>query len=238
VKVVGSDSTPRARAKREQIRSGATRVFIERGFSGASTDAIAAEAGVSKQTLYAYYSSKEVLLSDVLRRMVEEGSHGRLAEAIEGVSPRERDELRGVLTSVAAGLISSLMDAKYVALVRIVISETPRLPHLGHLFRSAVPEKILGGVGALLERAHDGGAIGEVAPDLASRAFVGPLLTYVLMDALFVGDGPPRAPGTEVLDDAVDLFMRVLPPGEPILGEGHQVIPGKKLGLEARRDLR
>ena len=188
-------------------------MFTERGFSGARTDAIAAEAGVSKQTLYAYYSSKEVLLSDVLRKMVEEGSHGRLAEAIEGVSPRERDELRGVLTSVARGLISSLMDAKYVALVRIVISETPRLPHLGHLFRLAVPEKILGGVGALLERAHDGGAIGEVDPDLAARAFVGPLLTYVLMDALFVGDGPPRPPGPKLIEEAVDLFMRVLPQG-------------------------
>jgi len=211
--LAGSDSTPRARAKREQIRAGATRVFTERGFSGARTDAIAAEAGVSKQTLYAYYSSKEVLLSDVLRKMVEEGSHGRLAEAIESVSPRERDELRGVLTSVARGLISSLMDAKYVALVRIVISETPRLPHLGHLFRLAVPEKILGGVGALLERAHEEGAIGDVDPDLAARAFVGPLLTYVLMDALFVGDGPPRPPGPKLIEEAVDLFMRVLPQG-------------------------
>jgi len=211
--MVGSDSTPRARAKREQIRAGATRVFTERGFSGARTDAIAAEAGVSKQTLYAYYSSKEVLLSDVLRKMVEEGSHGRLAEAIEGVSPREREELWGVLPSVARGLISSLMDAKYVALVRIVISETPRLPHLGHLFRLAVPEKILGGVGALLERAHEEGAIGDVDPDLAARAFVGPLLTYVLMDALFVGDGPPRPPGPKLIEEAVDLFMRVLPQG-------------------------
>jgi TetR/AcrR family transcriptional repressor of mexJK operon len=49
--------TPRARAKRDQIREGAQRVFLERGFAGTSTDAIASEAGVSKQTLYAYYAS-------------------------------------------------------------------------------------------------------------------------------------------------------------------------------------
>ena len=201
----------RARAKQEQIRAGAARAFTKRGFSGASTDAIVAEAGVSKQTLYAYYSSKEELLTDVLRKMIEEGAHGRLTEAIEGRSPRERGELRGVLSSVARGLISSLMAAEYVALVRIVISETPRLPHLGYLFRSAVPEKILGGVGALLERAQEQGAIGEVDPDLAARAFVGPLLTYVLMDALFVGDGPPRPPDPDLLEETVDLFMRVLP---------------------------
>jgi TetR/AcrR family transcriptional repressor of mexJK operon len=205
------DQNPRARAKREQIREGASRVFLERGFSGASTDAIAREAGVSKQTLYVYFPSKEDLLFDVLRWMVEEGAHGSLSGAIDGVSPRGRGELRGVLVSVARGLVSALMDADYVALVRIVISETPRLPRLGYLFRSAVPERVLGAVGALLERAHREGAIGDVDPDLAARAFVGPLLTYVLIDALFVGDGPPRPPSSGRTDEAVDLFMRTLP---------------------------
>ena len=57
----------RAKAKRDQIRQGAQRVFLQRGFAGASTDAIASEAGVSKQTLYAYYPNKETLLSGVLR---------------------------------------------------------------------------------------------------------------------------------------------------------------------------
>ena len=206
-----ADLTPRALAKREQIREGAGRVFLERGFSRTSTDVIASESGVSKQTLYAYYPSKEDLLFDVLRRMVEEGARGRLAEAIEGISFRGREELRWALVSVAHGLISALMDANYVALVRIVISETPRLPHLGHLFRSAVPEGILGRIGALLERAHREGVIEEIDADLAARAFVGPLLTYVLMDGLFIGDGLPRPPAPARIDDTVDLFMRMIP---------------------------
>lgn len=206
-----AELTPRALAKREQIRNGASRVFLERGFSGASTDVIASEAGVSKQTLYAYYPSKEDLLFDVLRRMVEEGARGPLPEALAGDSPREREELRRKLHTVAHGLICVLMDAKYVALVRIVIAETPRLPHLGRLFRSAVPERVLSGVGALLERSHWEGAIGEVDAELAARAFVGPLLTYVLMDGLFIGDGPPRPPAPERIDETVDLFMGMIP---------------------------
>ena len=206
-----ADLTPRALAKRQQIRDGASRVFLERGFSGASTDAIASEAGVSKQTLYAYYPSKEDLLFDVLRRMVEERARGRLLEALAGDSPREREELRRTLDSVAHGLISALMDASYVALVRVVIAETPRLPHLGRLFRSAVPERVLGGVGALLQRSHREGAIGKVDTELAARAFVGPLLTYVLMDGLFIGDGLPRPPAPERIDETVELFMRMIP---------------------------
>ena len=99
------------------------------------------------------------------------------------------------------------MDPDYVALVRVVIAETRRLPHLGQLFRSAVPERVLGNVSALLEAARENGAIGPVDTDAASRAFVGPLLTYVLLDGLFVGDGPPRPPGPERIEAAVDLFM-------------------------------
>jgi TetR/AcrR family transcriptional regulator, mexJK operon transcriptional repressor len=209
--LVEADLTPRALAKREQIRDGASRLFLERGFSGASTDAIASEAGVSKQTLYAYYPSKEDLLFDVLRRMVEERARVGLPEALAGDSPRGREELRRTLDSVARGLISALMDENYVALVRIVIAETPRLPHLGRLFRSAVPERVLGGVGALLERAHREGAIRKVDAELAARAFVGPLLTYVLMDGLFIGDGPPRPPAPERIQETVELFMRMIP---------------------------
>lgn len=50
--------------------------------------------------------------------------------------------------------------------------------------------------------------IGAVDTDAASRAFVGPLLTYVLLDGLFVGDGPPRPPSSERIEAAVDLFMK------------------------------
>lgn len=87
-----------------------------------------------------------------------------------------------------------MMDPDYVALVRVVIAETPRLPSLGRLFRSAVPERVLKNVSALLEAARDNGVVGAVDTDAASRAFVGPLLTYVLLDGLFVGDGPPCPP--------------------------------------------
>ncbi len=186
-------------------------MFLDRGFAATSTDAIAAEAGVSKQTLYVYYPSKEELLADVLRHLIEDGPRGGPLLTGEEASPGSRDELRRALDSLARKLISGLMDPDYVALVRVVIAETRRLPRLGQLFRSAVPERVLNNVSALLEAARENGVIGAVDTDAASRAFVGPLLTYVLLDGLFVGDGPPRPPGPERIGAAVDLFMRSVP---------------------------
>jgi TetR/AcrR family transcriptional regulator, mexJK operon transcriptional repressor len=187
---------------------GAQRLFLDKGFAATSTDAIAAEAGVSKQTLYVYYPSKEELLADVLEHLIEDGLRGGPSLTVEEESPGSRDELWRALDSLARRLISGLMDRDYVALVRVVIAETRRLPHLGRLFRTAVPERVLRTVSALLEAARENGVIGTVDSDAASRAFVGPLLTYVLLDGLFVGDGPPRPPGPERIEAAVHLFMK------------------------------
>lgn len=161
---------------------------------------------MSKQTLYAYYPSKEDLLFDVLRDLIEAGGPQE-GLAAYGAPLRSKEEVRSALSSAAGGIISALMRPEYVALVRVVISETPRLPHLGELFRSAVPERVLGGVAGLLRRAREEGSIRPVDTDAASRMFVGPLLTYVLMDGLFVGDGPPRPPAPERIEELVDLFV-------------------------------
>lgn len=200
--------TPRARAKKEQIRTGAQKLFLDRGFAATSTDAIATEAGVSKQTLYVYYPSKEELLTDVLKHLIEDDPRGGSPLTIKQATPGSQDELRWAVDSLARKLISGLMDPEYVALVRVIIAETRRIPHLGRLFRSAVPERVLNNVAVLLEAARENGVIGAVDTDAASRAFVGPLLTYVLLDGLFVGDGPPRPPDPERIEAAVDLFMK------------------------------
>src|SRR4028119_721619 len=178
--------TPRARAKRDQIRGGARRWCLRRGVAGASTDAIVAEAGVSKQTLYAYYPNKETLLASVLGHLIGEGS-GRQLPAVEGTSRGTPEEVRRSLGSLAHGLIASLMQPDYLALMRVVIAETPRLPRLGSLFKSAVPEQVLGNVSEILRIARAEGVVGEVDPDSASRMFAGALLTYAILDGLLVG---------------------------------------------------
>jgi TetR/AcrR family transcriptional repressor of mexJK operon len=201
--------TPRARAKRDQIRAGAQRLFLERGFAGTSTDAIASEAGVSKQTLYVYYSSKEELLVDVMRHLIHENPQNRLP-TVDEVSLGTSDEVRRALSSLAHGLIESIMQPDYLALIRVVIAETPRLPQLGSLFRSAVPERVLENVSTTLERAQTNGVIGAVDADAASRMLVGALLTYAIYDGLLVGDSPPRPPALERVEAMVDLYMKAI----------------------------
>ena len=84
---------PRAQAKREQILSGARKVFLREGFAATSTDVIAREAGVSKRTLYAYYPSKEELFGDVLRELTVENPQTQVLESARRIDPKSREEL-------------------------------------------------------------------------------------------------------------------------------------------------
>ena len=62
----------RQEAKREQIRTAAQQLFLDKGFGETSMDSVTAAAGVSKQTLYRYYETKAVLFADVLGQLIAE----------------------------------------------------------------------------------------------------------------------------------------------------------------------
>ena len=201
--------SPRARAKRDQIRDGARRLFLRRGFADATTDAIATEAGVSKQTLYVYYPNKEELFADVLSHLIRQGPPGPLLPTAPPDLATVAD-LRRALGTIALQLIARFMQPEYLALMRVVFSETPRAPGVGALFRSAVPERVLGGVAAILAAGQAKGIVRELDRDAAARMLVGPLLTYAILDGLLIGDGPPRLPAPERIESIVDLFTRAV----------------------------
>ena len=123
----------RAWAKREQILAGAQRVFLRDGFAGASTDAIAAEARVSKRTLYSYYPGKEELFADVLRGLTIENPQTRVLDMVEGVEPGNLGELREMLVGLASRVASIMMDPDYLALLRTIIADTHRFPQQGEI---------------------------------------------------------------------------------------------------------
>jgi TetR/AcrR family transcriptional regulator len=56
---------------RARILDAAERLFAERGYAGATTRAIAAEAEINKRMLFYYYSTKDALYRAVLERIIE-----------------------------------------------------------------------------------------------------------------------------------------------------------------------
>ena len=59
----------RVSVKMKQVVEAAGRLFLENGFVAVSMDAVAQEAGVTKQTVYRYYRSKEKLFEAVQKSL-------------------------------------------------------------------------------------------------------------------------------------------------------------------------
>ena len=200
----------RAWAKREQIVAGAQRVFLRDGFAGASTDAIAAEAGVSKRTLYSYYPGKEELFADVLRRLTIDNPHTRVLAIVEESEPEDLGELREMLVGLATRVASIMMDPDYLALLRTIIADTHRFPQLSEIYRSTVPERGFRVFLTLMERVRKRGIVDIPDAEAATRLFFGPLVTYALLDGLFKPGERPQPPAPEKIEHIVDMYMKAI----------------------------
>jgi TetR/AcrR family transcriptional repressor of mexJK operon len=200
----------RAWAKREQILAGARLVFLRDGFAGASTDAIAAEARVSKRTLYSYYPGKEELFADVLRRLTIENPQTRVLDAVEVIEPGNAGELREMLVGLAGRVASIMMDPDYLALLRTIIADTHRFPQLAEIYRCTVPERGFRIFLTLMERMREKRIVVVSDVEAATRLFFGPLVTYALLDGLFKPGERPQPPEREKIEHIVDMYMKAI----------------------------
>jgi TetR/AcrR family transcriptional repressor of mexJK operon len=206
--LIVEELTPRAKAKRRQITQAARSLFLGQGFARTSMDAVTAEAGVSKQTLYSYFSGKDDLLLAVL---VEELS-GLFAPRKPLPPPTTLAGLRATLCTLANTLLDTMMREEMIAIFRLMIGEVVHLPEIRARFLEAMPMQIMGRARAVLQAAHEAGVIELEHVDLSVRMFIGPLFSFIAFNGLLSTEAPVR-PGPEVVDTLVEVYLRTLTPG-------------------------
>ena len=107
-----------------RILDAARKVFLERGFGGASIDEIAEVARSGKPTIYARFRDKRALFTAVMMRDIL----SRITDFKAGVPVGATVEER--LTSAASTLLHWGFDSDRIALMRLAIAEARRFPDL------------------------------------------------------------------------------------------------------------
>jgi AcrR family transcriptional regulator len=105
----------------ERIVDAATRVLSERGYDGASTNRIAAEAGISSGSLYQYFPNKDAIVVAVLDRFADDLAN-RIGAQIEATMAEPWQTGGRALLDVQIGLFEENAD-----LLRIIVEQIPRL---------------------------------------------------------------------------------------------------------------
>jgi AcrR family transcriptional regulator len=174
-----------AGAVEERILDAAKKVFLERGFEGASIDEIAEVARAGKPTIYARFPGKETLFAAVMARKVRE--HISFFESIapNGVTAEER------LTSIAAAILHKVLAAETVGLCRASVAEAPRFPDLAASVHRMARERTSEVVALLLGELPESDQLPGFAADrraAIARQFIELIVLPMMMRALFGED--------------------------------------------------
>jgi AcrR family transcriptional regulator len=123
----------RAERKRAAILRAALGLFLREGFD-ASVDQIAAEAGVSKVTVYNHFGSKQALFVEVIKDATDAPLGATLVGAVDDLA--DRDDLRGALTEAARAWVAEIRSNPDVLAIRnLVAREAHRFPELDAAWR-------------------------------------------------------------------------------------------------------
>src|SRR6201992_3365422 len=168
------------------ILDAAQRVFLKRGYQGASLDEIAEVAPASKPTIYSHFDGKQALFEAVVARVLEGLTD---CEGFEAKGRSAQDKL----ASLGVEVVERFID-ETIGITRATIAEADRFPALSRHVHEAGRDRAASAVSHVLNDATHALSRGPKGPFGPKRAlataqiFMDLILLPMLMRAL-MGEG-------------------------------------------------
>jgi TetR/AcrR family transcriptional regulator, mexJK operon transcriptional repressor len=196
----GRPTQAEAKKLHQKLRNAAVATFVKYGYDGATMDAIAKAAGITRRTLYARYPDKRAVFLDVIpwaltRRTEREASYDL-----------EDGDLRASLVAVGRAGLARAIDPDIVRLTRIAMNESSRFPEFAVSAHSMTWSPRHRQVMDLLRRHHEAGTIEVQDLELTAGHFIA-MIEH--LPARLADFGIYRSAEEEErhLQRAVDLFL-------------------------------
>ena len=171
-----ANPTAQRRVRRKEARPGelldaALSLFVEKGYAATKVEQVAARAGVSKGTLFLYFSSKEALFKAVVRADIT----ARFA-----VWNEEFEQFQGSTTEMLRYCYSSWWEhigsTRASGIIKLMLSEASNFPEITQFYQQEVtaPGQVL--VRRVLQRGVDSGEFRPLDLDYAVHAVIAPMV--------------------------------------------------------------
>lgn len=189
------------------IREAGTDIFLRHGYAAATMDMIAAEAGVSKQTVYNHFQNKEGLF----KAIIEDLTATLMAPLVvrdAAISAPEQ-----VLQRLGRDFLALMLRPSSLALYRLIVSESARFPELGDEIYAVGAGRVIAMLSDYLSWETRNGRLSVAAPELAAEQFIGMLTGRIQLRALLgVGPTPKEEELRHRADHAVAGFLALYAP--------------------------
>jgi len=122
--------TPRADARRDQIRAAAAQCFRQHGFHGSSIAQISKVAGMSTGHIYHYFENKEAIIADIVAQDLQ-----RLLTLTAEL--RAASDVKAAMIERAVIGVQENLDPRSAGLQLEIVAEASRNPHIAGIVEAA-----------------------------------------------------------------------------------------------------
>ena len=194
----------RASERPGEILDAALTVFVAKGFATARLEDVAAEAKISKGTLYLYFDNKADLFKEVIRQVL-------LTAISQSVDMAEGEaDAKSRLCALIAAIGRLLSDDRRSAIPKLVIAESGNFPELAAFYFNEVIKPMRARIAGLIRRGIEEGAFRPVDTTLATMLVMAPcLLSAIWRHTMQAHDSAALDPN-QLLAQHVDLLMNGL----------------------------
>ena len=199
--------TRRKQARPGEILDAALKVFAEKGFAAARMEDIARRAGVTKGTIYLYFSSKE----DVFKSLARESVGTTIAAAALKAS-NFQGSAREFITMFLMAVANMVENSERTILPKIIISESGNFPELARFWRTEVIDKAMGMLSGVIAKGIADGELRDLPPDYVARLCIAPLLLSVIWRTTFAPLDPTPFDYRKFFETHLDILLRGLAP--------------------------
>lgn len=193
---------PRDPERSRRILEAARSHFYTHGLERASVDAIAADAGVSKMTIYSNFGSKEGLFEAVVRERTE-----YVVGGVAGVESLDPNQPQKALLAIGERFLALAREEDALGKFRSVYGAAGAQPEACRAFYREGPERLNGELAAYLRRADAAGTLKVRHPLQAAALFLSMFLGDGHIRGLLMLDMPDAKEDRALLREAVRVFM-------------------------------
>ncbi|RSZ55398.1 TetR/AcrR family transcriptional regulator [Massilia atriviolacea] len=162
-------------ARPQELLAAALDLFVERGFASTRLEDVAKRAGVSKGTLYLYFTNKEELFKAVVRDTIVPAL-GAAEDMIASFEGSSADLLRAVMQAWWANAGAT----KSSGMIKLVMAEAGNFPDIAVFYREEVILRGTSMISGLLERAVERGEFRPLDVFLTTQTLIAPVLMLML----------------------------------------------------------
>lgn len=190
---------PADTAKREAIIDAATHAFFAHGYAASSIEQIAANAGVSKVTIYNHFGDKRSLFTAAVEAKCASMRNHFSIEGLAHGSLRER------LFNIGEAMVAFLSRPEMVQFERRIAAETEQDPEIGATFLAAGPHRMMQTFSRFIEAMVAAGELVVEDHQLAAEQFASMCKGMGDLDRRF-GCANDRERDRQRIKGAVELF--------------------------------